>query len=184
MSLKDLNYKPARRTVEIIFDDEVRRELLEARALAKQGDPDAGLGTSPEKRLEAAEAAAEEAAVSFVFQAIPRHRLAEITNAHPPTSEDIDRWKETVKANPFAAGKAPEFDLMAVTPRVIAASLVEPETTEEEVLEMWDEGEWSEAVWGQLAKAAWSVNDETHTVPTFGNGSKKTLTSVPESSTQ
>ena len=194
MSLKDLGYKPPQRTRDIIFDDAARVELIEARAAFNQAmtNKDGGLDSSSEKRLKKAEAAAAEAAVSFVFEAIPRHKFAEITNAFPPTVEDIARWREDVKVRPYVVNRQgqltqntpPEFDLMEVTPRLIAASLVEPKTTEEEVLELWEEGEWSDAVWGELSTAAWAVNGETPTLPTSGNGFRKTLSSVPESSTQ
>jgi hypothetical protein len=194
VSLKDLAYRAPRKTIRVLFDDSLRVEYEEAKAAFRQAvtDPDGGLDARPQQRLEAAEAAVEEAAVSFVFQAIPRHKLAELTNAHPPTPEMMERWRVDVKIRPhiinrkgqLVANQAPEFDLMEVTPRLIAASLVEPETTEEEVLELWESGDWSDAVWGELGTAAWAVNDETPTLPTSGNGSKTTRSSVPASSTQ
>lgn len=187
MSLKDLNYKPRRNTVRIIFDDTVRGELEEARAelVRAKNRNDRGLESGPEQRFEKAEAAAEGAAVSFVFEAIPRPKLAELVAACPPTSAQLERWKEEDRNNPLVVIPAPEFDIDTFPPRLIAASLVEPETTEDEVVEMWETGEWSDAIWTKLWETAWDkTNRGISTLPTSGIGSAKTADSGPESDTQ
>lgn len=187
MSLKDLNYKPRRNTVRILFDDSVRQELEEARVNLKreQARKDRGLDSAPEQRLEKAEAAAEEAAVSFVFEAIPRAELAALIADCPPTSKQLEQWKEEDRNNPLVVIPAPEFDYEKFPPRLIAASLVEPETSETEVLELWEEGEWSDAIWNELWKTAWDkTNRGVSTLPTSGIGSAKTPASDPVSPTQ
>lgn len=186
MSLKDLGYKPRRTTVRIVLDDTVRQELEDARAAlrAEKGRVDRGLDSAPEQRVEEAEAAAEEAAVSFVFQAVPRRQYEELVEALPPTQAQLEQWKEQDRNNPFVAVPPPAYDYTRFAPRLIAASLVEPETTEEEVVELWEEGDWSESVWDKLYDAAKEVNEKTTTLPTSGIGSRKTQASDPESPTQ
>lgn len=186
MSLRDLGYKPRRSVVRIILDDSVRQEVEAARAHLKRevARPDRGLSSDAEKRVQDAEAAAEEAAVSFVFEAVPRAKLAELIAACPPTTEQLDQWKEEDRNNPLVVIPAPEFDIDLFPPRLIAASLVEPETTEEEVVEMWQSGEWSDSIWGELWKTAWDkTNRGVTTLPTFGIGTAKTPVSGPEPAT-
>ena len=186
MSLKDLGYKPRRNTKRIVLDDSLRVELDEARAALKRelARQDRGLSNDAEKRLEEAEAAADKAAVSFVCEAIPRRRLSELIADCPPTSEQLERWKEEDRNNPLLVIPAPEFDYQKFPPRLIAASLVEPETNEDDVLEMWESGDWSEAIWDELWKLAWvETNKGVTTLPTSGIGSAKTRASDPESST-
>jgi hypothetical protein len=65
---------------------------------------------------------------------------------------------------------APEFDYQAFAPRLIAASLVEPESSVDEVVDMWENDDWSDAIWGALWNKAWSVNQEVSTRPTYGTG--------------
>lgn len=187
MSLKDLGYKPRRNTKRIILDDTLRVGLLEARAALKRelNRKDRGLTNDAEMRLEEAEAAAETAAVSFVCEALPRHRLAELVAACPPTSQQLEKWKEEDRNSPLLVIPSPEFDYDKFPPRLIAASLVEPETTEAEVLEMWESGDWSDAIWDELWKLAWNeTNKGVTTLPTSGIGSAKTQASDPESLTQ
>jgi len=193
VSLKDLGYKPRRSSTRIILDDTLRTELEEAHAAyaaqkRREARPDQGLGSKLgelQERIDTAEAAADEAAVSFVCEAIARVRLAELVAACPPTSAQLERWKEEDRNNPLIVIPAPEFDYNTFPPRLIAASLVEPETTEAEVLDMWETGAWSDAIWTELWKTAWDkTNRGVTTLPTSGIGSAKTPASDPVSSTQ
>lgn len=192
MSLKDLGHTPRRTTVRIVLDDTLRQNVEDARAAytaqqKAERAPDLGLVSTLaeyQERLDTAEAAAELAAVSFVFEAIPRRRLAELVEECPPTSEQLERWKEEDRNNPLIVIPAPEFDYVAFPPRLIAASLVEPETSEAEVVDMWENGDWSDAIWDQLWKTAWNgTNKQVTTLPTSGIGSRRTQTSDPVSPT-
>jgi hypothetical protein len=182
MGLRDLNYKPRSASKRIILDDGLRVAVEEARvALNDQRQIDlrgeGGLG-SPlaelEQRLVDAEAAADEAAVTFTFQAIPRHRIAELVAECPPTTEQLERWMQAVRAMPLVNRTPPEADDAKYAPRLIAASLIEPESSDAEVLEMWETGDWSDAIWAELYDLALSVNQEVSTRPTFGTGIKRT----------
>jgi hypothetical protein len=92
LSLKALGYKPRQATVRVILDDSLRRDVEDARAAyeaqrRQEAKPDQGLASDlPElqKRIDAAEAAADEAAATFVFEAIPRHQIAAFVAECPP----------------------------------------------------------------------------------------------------
>jgi hypothetical protein len=186
MGLSDLKYAPRRTTLRLILDDNVRVELEAAKAASAAVTKDSDLNASGEaaRRLEAAEAAADEAAASFVFEAIPRVKLSALIADCPPTSEQLDSWKERVRANPLIRMDAPQWDIDSFMPKLIAASLVEPASTEEEVVELWENGDWSDAIWAALWVAAWDrTNQQVSTHPTSGIGSKQTQGSDPKPAT-
>ena len=168
VSLKDLGYKPRTRGVRIIFDDPVRAELEDARTALKRwlGRPDQTLSADHEKRVEEAETAAEKAAVLFTFRALPRHRVADMIAQCPPTVEQLDRWKDALRAAPLVNRSAPAFDIDKLTPLLIGASIIEPAATESDIQDMWERGDWSDAIWTALWDAAWDVNEVAFTLPT------------------
>jgi hypothetical protein len=181
MALKDLTYKPRTASVRIVLDDELRTRLEDARAALAEGrrvDVRAEqLGSNVpdlEQAVADAEAAADEAAVTFVFKAIPRTLMAELVAACPPSDEELAAIR-----NPLIEG-VPQWSLQTFPPLLIGRSLVEPETTPEEVKEFWDEGEWSEAIWDKLWDTAWNkCNKAVSTRPTSGTVSVKTQDSGP-----
>lgn len=186
MGLKDLKHTPRRSTLRLLLDDNVRAELDAARAayVAYEKRDDKTLDAKPYQRYEDAKTAADEAAVTFVFEALSRVKLAELVADCPPTSEQLDQWKEEDRNNPLLVIPVPAFDYENFAPRLIAASLVEPEASEAEVLEMWESGGWSEAIWETLWKVAWDTNQAVKTLPTYGTDSEKTTVSGPELATQ
>lgn len=173
MSLKDLAYKPRQASAKVILDDEVREELDRARLALSGGrvedaKPDKGLTSDLDrlkKAAEDAETAADKAAVLFTFQAIPRHRIAAMIADCPPTSTQLDRWKDAQRATPLVGRSAPAFDDEKFAPLLIGASMIEPATSEAEVMEMWEKGEWSDSIWTELWNTAWKVNQEVSTRP-------------------
>jgi len=173
VSLKDLDYKPRQASVKVVLDDTIREQLDQARSALTRGrrddaKPDKGLSSELaqlKKAVEEAETAADKAAVHFAFKALPRHRVAEMVAECPPTSTQLDRWKESQKATPLVARPAPEWDYEKFAPLLIGASMVDPESSASEVLEMWEKGDWSDAIWTQLWNVAWKVNQEVSTRP-------------------
>jgi hypothetical protein len=178
MGLKDLTYKPRTASDRIILDDDIRAHLEAVQVAYKRGrdaDKNAEELSSKIPELESAladaEAAADEAAVTFTCKALPRRQWDELVAACPPSSEDLARQYLAWDYDKFA-------------PRLIGASLVEPESSVDEVVEMWEQGEWSDAIWTRLWNLAFGVNQEVSTRPTYGIGSAKTQASDPESTTQ
>lgn len=183
MGLGGITYTPRQATVRIVFDDGLRQTLDQARAryaaqVREEAKPGQGLGSKlPElqEQVDAAEAAADAAAVSFTFQAVGRKVLADLVADCPPTTVQLERWKESVRAAPLVARGAPEFDYEKFAPLLIEAALVDPKPDKGEIVRLWgSEDGWSDAIWGALWNAAWKVNQEATTRPTFGTGSEQT----------
>lgn len=183
MDLAGIKYKPRQASVRIVFDDELRQAVDSARAAfnaqkREEAKPGQGLGSKLpelEEAIQAAEKAADDAAVEFVFQAVGRKVLADLVAACPPTSGQLDRWKESVRAAPLVARGAPEFDYEKFAPLLIEAALVEPRPKKGEIKALWESDDgWSDAIWVELWNTAWKVNQEATTRPTFGIGSEQT----------
>lgn len=181
MGLKDLGYKPREASTSIIMDEGAARALDEATAAyayyRSQGHGDLAGEKELADALKAAEEAADEASVTFRFRAKPRVKVEALVAKCPPSTEELARWKQQAQAQPLVTKAPPQFDWYEFAPRLIAMSMVEPEASEAEVLAMWDDDSdeaWSDAVWEELWRTAWAVNQQVSTRPTFGNDSKQT----------
>ena len=163
------------------MDDDATQEFDEATAAYAyyQRQPDGDLATEKEltDRLNAADEAADAASVTFKFRAMPRAKVEDLVRSCPPSKEELDRWQQQARAQPLVAKAPPQFDWYEFAPRLIAMSMIEPEASESEVLDMWNDDSanaWSDAIWEVLWQTAWSVNQQISTRPTFGNDSKQT----------
>lgn len=183
MKLSDIAYTPRQASVRIVFDDELVQAVEAARAAYRfqereEAKPGQGLGSKlPELEVAvtAAEAAADAAAVTFTFRAVGRKTLADLVSACPPTSDQLELWKASVRAAPLVAGSAPQFDYEKFAPLLIEASLIDPAPKKGEIRSLWEsEDGWSDAIWAELWAAAWRVNQEATTRPTLGTGSEPT----------
>lgn len=179
--------KPATRTARLVLDGEKAAELAGLRArlnTAKVRDRLNGGSLdaeSPEleRRIAELETEMESTAATFTFKAVGRRRLDEITNRFPPSQEQWERFRDSAKVNPFVS--PPEFDMYAAAPEVLAAAAVSPTMTVEEAQLLWDELSDGEA--GALWTAAWGVQMEATSRPTFGTGIDETANTGPGSTT-
>jgi hypothetical protein len=116
-------------------------QLRDTLRLAKQAEKYASAGLADESpRLEQqlnelATKAAEEALL-VVVEALPGEVFDDIARQHPPTAQQLDRWREQAKAFPFA--EMPEWDDKTMAPALLEACLVEPK--------------WSERWWREQSK--------------------------------
>lgn len=96
--------------------------------------------------------------VDFVFRSVGRKRYEDLVQGCPPTKKQIaDARKEGADGD---LGWNPE----TFPPTLIAAALVEPEMTEEEVFEIWESDDWNQAELVTLFMAAMAVNAERRVV--------------------
>lgn len=183
MNLSDIAYKPRQASVRIVFDDGLAQAVESARAAyqaqkREEAKPGQGLSSKLPKlqdAIDAAEQAADDAAVQFTFQAVGRKVLSDLVAACPPTSGQLERWKESVRAAPLVSRSAPEFDYEKFAPLLIEAALIEPAPKKGEIKALWEsEDGWSDAIWAELWATAWKVNQEATTRPTLGTGSAQT----------
>ena len=160
MSVADIlaSRKPRTRRVRFLFDGDLADEIDRTRSAVRRAVADGSAIQSTEVRdlqtkLDELEAAADAATVEFVFHAIPRSKLDELSAAHPPTEDQWSRYRERVKANPLLS--PPEFDPESFAPSLIAVASADPKMSEAEAAELWAGLSDGEA--GRLFDAAWSV---------------------------
>lgn len=114
-------------------------------------------------QLDELEAEAEEAAVEFVFQEMPRKAY------------------RTLKASyPDPAGKM-QFDPETFPPALLAVCCTKPAMTAEQALAVWDE--WGPSITDLLGGAAILVNEGPTRVPFGARSSAGTTDSAPSSTT-
>jgi hypothetical protein len=155
--------KPVTRTLHLCLDSELGEEYSEAKQALRYAEMEVQSGTMDENGAQArfkeaqdrynkAEQAATERSVKFVFRNIGRKRYEEILLDNQPT----DAQKEKVEA----MGQDPdnlEWDPDQFPPKLIAASMAEPDFTEEQILEIWNDPDWSPAELGALFSTAQQV---------------------------
>jgi hypothetical protein len=92
--------------------------------------------------------------VIFKFRSIGRTKYDKLINEHPPTPSQKEEFDQ-IKDDPT--------DQLAWNPEtfsvaLVAASLVEPEFTEAEVKDLWEDENWSQNDLGVLFQTALSAN--------------------------
>lgn len=110
--------------------DQLRRTLRMAKSTETYNT--AGLADeSPrlERQLvELAEQAAADA-LTVTVQALPADEFDDIARRHPPSADQLERWREQAKVFPMA--EMPEWNDRTMAPALLAACLVEPSWSEE-----------------------------------------------------
>ena len=184
--------KPRREPVRLLLDGELSERIARQREKVKQAKrreaaSPQGLG-SPVSRLEQEladlQVAADESVTEFTFQAIPRTELEELKRNHPPTQEQWERYRESVRDVPVIVGlqlQPPEFDWVSLAPALLAACATEPKMTRSEAQTLWDT--LSDAEAAQLFNAAWGVNQQAATRPFSGTDTVTTPNFGPDSTT-
>jgi multidrug efflux pump subunit AcrA (membrane-fusion protein) len=145
-------------------DAEVRRSALKREgASLTQANKDV---KAAEADLEAAEEALRDATAVFKFSSIGRIKMEELLEAHEPTEKQIQEAKaEGVTELQYNPSTFPQA--------LIAASCIEPNLTEEQVEEIWDDESWNTNELVALFQVAQEVNQYVRTVD-LGKGSGQT----------
>lgn len=164
-----------RAAISLCFDSDAADELQAAddaldtarRIDSAESTPQSRLTLSEaEQRYEAARTAAEAETITYRFQAIGRKAYEELLLANPVTPEnqaEADRLgQQHTDYNPDTFPKA-----------LVAASLVDPILTYEDVEEMWDDPAWTGPELSTLWVAALGVNGQARVVD-LGKGSGRT----------
>lgn len=175
-------YHEARTAAErAVFErDEGERRAAEAKQAGKElpaGVDLKGLRKSADEALrresEARDLLSENTA-SLMVAGIPNQDYEELVRDHPPTEEDHEEHRRVMVSSLLAQGtdtdKAEEiarrshatYNDRALAPPLIAACLVEPKMTPDEVAEML--GEWNKAEVSRLLGACLRVNEQVRVV--------------------
>lgn len=128
------------------------------------------LGRKPQ-RQEVAVVIDDETTTTFVFEAIAGAAYDALLIAHQPTDEQRD-----------ALGMGLGWDPTTFPAAVVAASLVEPQLSEDEVRQLFTSKAWSRGEVDQLVTAAILVNNRPRSAA-VGKGSGTTPSSPPEPAT-
>lgn len=142
------------------------RQLLELAKLAEKADPkglDSDLPRLEQQLLDLAERAADEA-VLFVVRALPAEEFDEIKRRHPPSEEQLERYKTQARVVPWV--EMPEVNPSTCGPELLAACLVEPDWPAEEIADYWKG--LSKGQQNQLWNLAYNVQLEDSTLPFYG----------------
>lgn len=78
---------------------------------------------------------AAESSVLFVVEGLPAEEFDNLTRKHPPSSQQLERFREEVKAKPWV--EMPEWDPQALSLDLLAACLVEPKWSSDELEKFW-----------------------------------------------
>lgn len=159
--------KPVVKKVMIALDGEkadefnearTRMEDLEQRALDNPRDKNIQADLVGAKdRYNELEAVIGDDLIEFTFRSVGRRRYEEIFEECPPTSK---QKQEAVKNGE----EEPQWNPETFPPAIIAASIVEPEMTEEDVYDMWESTDWNQAELTSLFLAALTANAERKVV--------------------
>ena len=164
--------KPTVKKVKISFDSQIADEfnslrvaVEEARDDVKQFPRDKESRTklvNLEEAFSEIELKAEESTVEFVFRSIGRAKFDEVMESCPPTDEQSKDAK-------LKGEDAPIWNGETFPPALVAAAIVDPELTEEQVFEIWEGEDWNHAEVLSLFMAALEVN-QSRSVADLGKG--------------
>lgn len=162
--------KPAVRKVPIAFNSERADELNSLRVkvegakdLVEDNPRDKSLRSEYNAlKVEFEELAneMEDEVVTFVFRSIGRSNFDQVIEECPPTSQQLKEASNDGE-------DPPSWNTDTFPPAIIAAAIVEPELTEEQVYEIWESEDWSHAEVASLYLAALDVN-QSRTVVDLG----------------
>lgn len=171
--------KAPTRSVTLVLDPDVAEAWAEAESKLDAARSDLEQGFSAERQnavdraeeeLEALRPEYDEAAVELVVKGIGRPAWNALADEYSPT--DKQRREARKLYGPMADQRYnPDTFPLAL----LAASLVEPEMTVEELNELFDSDGYNDAERNMLIAAAMEVN-QTSRVMSLGKGSQKTAT--------
>lgn len=125
--------RPIVRSVALCLDSTLIDAVRDAEAARDAADAKGQRAAA--RRLTEAEQARDEASVTFRFRALARDEYERLVVAHPAT--DTDREDAEKHGDP-----PPEFG-RSFQPALVAAAIVEPSLSADEVTEMWASADWA-----------------------------------------
>lgn len=118
-----------------------------------------------------AEGAVREATETFRFRALGRHSYDELVREHPPTDED----HELARSQSGSPDARAQYHTDTFAPALIAACLVDPPLSLDEVKSLW--AEWNQAEAVEMFTTAYAVN-HTRRTSSLGKGPGRTWSGV------
>jgi hypothetical protein len=159
--------KPNFRSVTIALDSEVadqfnsaREELDLARARLDLRPEDEKLMRAledAEANYQAIKGTMEENAIVFKFRSIGRKQFEDLVLQHQPTKEQQDDAKKS-NSGPL------QWNTESFPPVLMAVSMIEPPWTAEDIKDLWENEDWSNAELMEMFYAALTANSERRVV--------------------
>lgn len=169
--------KPSVKRVPVVFDSEIAEEFNELNLEVTNAKEDMEMNPRNKElrtkyfdlkeKLDALLPKVEEQTVEFVFRSIGRARFDEVMESCPPTDKQLNDAKKKGEDVPLWNGDT-------FPPALVAACIVEPELTEDEVFEIWEDEDWNHAEVLSLFMAALEVN-QSRNIANLGKGFGTTL---------
>jgi hypothetical protein len=161
--------KPRTAILPLVLDGELLgridqvREMLRLAQMAERVSPQGLDGEAPrlERELNELIRQAAEEATTFKVKALPGADFDVIKLQHPPSSEQMDQFREVVKVSPWAT--LPEMDPTSMGPDLLVACLIEPELDEAGIRDLWSQ--LSKGEQNQLWNLALSVQVDGANLP-------------------
>lgn len=116
--------------------------------------------------LDALKVSMEDEVVEFTFRSIGRKAYEDLTNDSQPTQEQVQKAKELGENNL-------SWNPDTFPPALVAASLVDPDFSKQDIEEIWSDPDWNEAELMALFFAALEAN-QTRKVVDLGKESGRT----------
>ncbi len=179
--------KAVTKTVAIALDPELAEELEEARrardaavsranARSTDSEAQAQLWEAEELYAKAEQRLIDEDAIAhFTFRGIGRAAYDALVDAHQPTPA------HRAKAKSLGMGEI-AWNPDTFPPALVAACLVEPKLTPDEMVALWGDDNWNQSELNAMLEAAITVNGTRRTID-LGKGSKVTQRSGRSSPT-
>lgn len=142
--------RPVTKRVRLVLDPDVAgaleraEEALDRARADREARPDdvesAEAFETAQREVEAAREVADSSVAEFVFRAVGQSRYDELLAAHPPTpAHQAQQRRHVPEAPPL------EWNPDTFPPALVAACLVEPALTEEQVADLWASEDWNQA---------------------------------------
>lgn len=159
--------KPATKTVLMVLDPELGGRYLDAEETLKEAKSKLDLWPDQKehkaafakarREFDAIRTEVEENSAEFVLRALSRPMVDRLMDEHPATKKQVDEAEDEGKTPPTWNGDT-------FPQALVAASLVEPEVTLEDVQGMWDSPDWNQAELMTLFMAALEVQQTRRVV--------------------
>lgn len=161
--------KPLTKTVTVVLDPDLaeeyeqlrqQRDMAHARTQVQPDNPEGHAQLlEADAALEACKVRLEEedAVAYFTFRGIGRAAYEKLVDSHPPTAE------QRTKAKAGGMGDL-AWNHDTLPPALVAACLVEPQLSYEDVLDLWCSPDWNQAELAVLLNTAIEVNGSRRTV--------------------
>jgi hypothetical protein len=158
--------KPITQRVTLCLDSEVADKFNELSVQVQLIEQQVLDRSTPELRrqledkqaeLEEMQPSVEEASCTFVFKSLGRVEFEKLLDEYPPTKEQREAARKKGE-------DIPNFNVDTFPPVLVAACMIEPELSLDDVKSLWSDDNWNTAELTSLWLAAFNANQQRRVV--------------------